>query len=64
MTKSGFTYIMTNKNKSVLYVGVTSNLKQRVSQHQNHFYPESHTARYNIEFLIYYEYFEKIIHAI
>ncbi|WP_369806630.1 GIY-YIG nuclease family protein [Lacinutrix sp. Bg11-31] len=29
--KSGFIYILTNKNKTTLYVGVTSNLIQRIN---------------------------------
>jgi len=32
--KGGYTYIMTNKTKSVLYVGVTSDLNARVIQHR------------------------------
>ena len=55
---------MTNKNKNVLYVGVTSNLKNRVYEHQSHHYLGSFTAKYNVEFIIYYEYFETIKSAI
>ena len=35
MNKKGFIYILTNKENSVLYIGVTSDLKQRVYQHKN-----------------------------
>ena len=28
-----FTYILTNKNKTVLYTGVTNNLKRRLFEH-------------------------------
>jgi len=34
--KQGFVYIMTNQRNGTLYVGVTSNLVQRVFQHKNH----------------------------
>ena len=30
MPKKGYTYILTNKNQTVLYTGVTSNLLQRM----------------------------------
>ncbi|WP_454047127.1 GIY-YIG nuclease family protein [Chryseobacterium sp. Marseille-Q8038] len=32
--KAGFVYIMTNKNHTTLYIGVTSNLPKRVQQHK------------------------------
>ncbi|PTT73051.1 GIY-YIG nuclease family protein, partial [Chryseobacterium sp. HMWF001] len=32
--KVGFIYIMTNKNNTTLYTGVTSNLPKRVQQHK------------------------------
>ncbi|MGI9583890.1 GIY-YIG nuclease family protein [Chryseobacterium sp. RRHN12] len=34
--KAGFVYIMTNKNHTILYTGVTSNLPKRVQQHKDH----------------------------
>lgn len=33
--KQGYVYIISNKNRSVLYIGVTSNLEQRLYQHKN-----------------------------
>ncbi|MEM9859467.1 MAG: GIY-YIG nuclease family protein [Bacteroidota bacterium] len=30
MTKGGYVYIMSNKSRSVLYIGVTSDLESRV----------------------------------
>ena len=35
MELGGWTYIMTNKPRGVLYVGVTSNLAARLHQHRN-----------------------------
>lgn len=52
-----YVYILTNKNKRVLYTGVTNNLKLRLQQHQEKLNPTSFTARYNTHFLIYYEKF-------
>ena len=64
MEKGGFIYIMTNKNNTVLYTGVTSKLVKRVSEHKEHFFPGSFTARYNCTKLVYYEEFEDIQTAI
>jgi putative endonuclease len=60
----GFVYIMTNDNNSVLYTGVTSNLKERLSQHISKKHPQSFSARYNIRKLVYYERFDIIGEAI
>ena len=62
--KGGFTYIMTNKSNSVLHVGVTSNLKQRIIEHKEKIDNSSFTARYNINKLIYFEEFSQISAAI
>ena len=64
MVKGGVVYILTNKNKTTLYVGVTSNLRKRLFEHKNHLYENSFTARYNLEYLIYYETFSTIEEAI
>lgn len=60
----GFVYIMTNKYNSVLYIGVTCDLKQRVSDHIIKKHPGSFTARYNICKLVYYELCDTIGEAI
>jgi putative endonuclease len=60
----GFVYIMTNDNNSVLYTGVTSNLKDRVLQHIRKKYPDSFSARYNLGKLVYYEELQTIGEAI
>lgn len=64
MNKGGFIYIMTNKRKNCLYIGVTSNLKKRVWEHEHHEIENSFTGKYNIEFLVYYEWFDSIETAI
>ena len=60
----GFVYIMTNDNNTVLYTGVTSNLKERVKEHKEKSHPGSFTERYNIKKLVYFEYFAIIGEAI
>lgn len=62
--KPGFVYIITNKYQTVVYVGVTSNLPQRILEHKNKKYPQSFSARYNVIFLVYYEQFQEIGDAI
>ena len=62
--KGGYVYIMTNKNNTVLYTGVTNNLKRRIEEHHNKHNPKSFTARYNINKLVYYESFFLIGDAI
>jgi putative endonuclease len=47
-------YLMTNRHKSVLYTGVTSNLEQRVFQHQTGSI-KGFTSRYHVDCLVYYE---------
>jgi len=64
MERGGCIYIMTNKNKTTLYVGVTSDLKKRVYEHKNHLFKGSFSDRYNIEYLVYYECFGNIEEAI
>jgi putative endonuclease len=59
-----YVYILTNKNKTVLYTGVTNNLKRRLSEHESKLNPTSFSARYNTHFLIYYEKFSWIQLAI
>lgn len=56
----GYCYILTNKNKTVLYVGATDNLKRRVREHKEGKYPYSFTKRYNCDKLVYFEEFDKV----
>jgi putative endonuclease len=55
---------MTNNNNSVLYTGVTSDLKERILNHKSKKYPDSFSARYNICKLVYYECLDNIGEAI
>ena len=60
----GFVYILTNKNNSVFYTGVTSNLKERIEQHKRRKHPDSFSARYNLNKLVYFERLDTIGEAI
>lgn len=59
-----YVYILTNKAKTVLYTGVTNNLKIRLQQHKDALNPNSFTAKYNVHFLLYFEKFTSIQMAI
>ena len=50
-----FVYILTNWNDSVMYIGVTNNLKRRLYEHRNHL-ADGFTKKYNVHKLVYYEY--------
>jgi len=58
-----FIYILTNKNKTVLYVGVTNNMEKRLHEHITGRF-KGFTSRYNCHHLIYYEEFDDITKAI
>ena len=65
MERGGFVYILSGKGKGKrLYTGVTTELQIRVAQHKTKTNPDSFTARYNIDRLVYYESFGTIAEAI
>jgi putative endonuclease len=64
MERGGCIYIMANSFNTVLYIGVTSDLFSRVSEHKNKKYPGSFTSKYNCNKLVYYEMFSRIEEAI
>ena len=61
--KQYWVYMMTNRNKTVLYTGVTNDLERRVWEHKNK-KGGSFTKRYNLTMLVYYESFHRIMDAI
>ena len=63
MKKQYYVYIMTNKNNTVIYTGITNNLKRRVYEHKEKII-RSFTSRYNVNKLVYYEVFEDSYNAI
>lgn len=54
---------MTNKRNTVLYTGITRNLKKRVYEHKQKL-TDGFTKKYNITKLVYYEIFEDVENAI
>ncbi len=56
----GYTYITTNKNKTVLYVGATDDIMRRIAEHKTKIYKNAFTAKYNCDMLVYFEEFENV----
>jgi len=63
IAKGGYIYIISNKNRNVLYIGVTSDLYNRITQHKSG-EGSAFTKKYNCTDLLYYEFFESIVAAI
>ena len=61
--KGGYVYIMSNKNRTTFYIGVTSDLKIRIADHKNGIGSEF-TKKYKLDNLLYYEDFPDIYQAI
>ena len=49
-----YVYLLTNKHNTVLYTGVTNDLRRRTYEHKNRWI-EGFTKRYNIDKLVYFE---------
>ena len=65
MNRQYYVYIMTmtNKRNTILYTGVTNDLKRRVYEHKAKLV-EGFTKKYNVTKLVYYEIFEDPRNAI
>ena len=60
-----YVYILTNRTKTVLYTGVTNNLKERLYSHKNPLlFSKAFTTKYKCYYLIYFEHFFEIDDAI
>lgn len=58
-------YILTNWKKTVLYVGVTNNLRRRLVEHYNNRgKPETFAGKYYCYNLIYYEWHQYVNNAL
>ena len=49
-----YVYFLTNRTDSVLYVGVTNDLRRRLFEHQNEL-ADGFTKRYHVHKLVYFE---------
>lgn len=66
MLSNYFVYIITNKYRTTIYIGVTNDIQKRLGQHyfdsQNA--KKSFAGKYNCYYLVYYELFENSSNAI
>ncbi|MCW3102542.1 MAG: Excinuclease subunit domain protein [Bacteroidetes bacterium] len=58
-----YVYILSNKNRTVLYIGVTNDLERRINEHRQGT-GSAFTKRYNVHELVYYEIHSNIEQAI
>jgi putative endonuclease len=63
MVKQPAVYILANKRNGTIYIGVTSNLRDRIWQHKNDF-AEGFTKQLGVHLLVYYEFHDSMIAAI
>jgi putative endonuclease len=61
--KGGFVYIMASRRNGTLYIGVTSNLPQRVWQHREGT-ADGFTKKYGCKLLVWFDRFDDIEEAI
>ncbi len=63
MAKQFAIYIVANKSRNIIYIGVTSNLQKRVWEHKSKVV-DGFTKRYNITDLMYYKLYDNAENAI
>ncbi len=49
-----YVYILTNRNNTVMYVGMTNNIERRMFEHKNKL-TDGFTKKYNLTKLVYFE---------
>jgi len=63
MERSYFVYILSSRLNSVLYTGVTNDIRKRIYEHKIGAV-EGFTKKYHVKKLVYYEIFEDVSSAI
>ena len=61
--RDGYIYLMANKRNTVIYTGVTGDLRKRVYEHREGLV-DGFTKKYNVKKLVYYEIADDIESAI
>lgn len=58
MNKNYFVYIITNYQNTVLYTGITNNLKKRIEEHKKEISKNSFSNKYRLYKLVWFEEFK------
>lgn len=58
-----YVYVLTNRHRTVLYIGMTNDLQRRMGEHREG-KPGSFTNQYNVTHLVYFERYETSTEAI
>ena len=61
--RSYHVYLLTNPRRTVLYTGVTNNLRRRLEEHREG-KSSAFTRRYNVTMLVYFEAYERVNDAL
>jgi putative endonuclease len=56
-------YMTTNRPKGIIYIGMSTELKYRIKSHKNKKYANSFSAKYNVDKLVYFEEYPRILLA-
>lgn len=62
--KEYYVYILTNYSKTVLYTGVTNDIERRVFEYKQRLDPNSFTAKFQVDRLMWFETHNNIEEAI
>src|SRR4051794_468957 len=62
MPRSYFVYILTNRPRGVLYVGVTNNVARRISEHRAKIVP-GFTSKHGVFLLVHVEEYASVLDA-
>ena len=62
MNRRFFVYILSNRRRGVLYIGLTNDLIRRLSEHKAKLVP-GFTKTYGVVILVYYEEYSSILQA-
>ena len=62
MERAYYVYILANRPRGVMYVGVTNDLVQRIEEHKAKAVP-SFTRTYGVTLLVYFEEYSSILEA-
>ena len=57
MNENYYVYMMSNKPRGTIYIGMTHDIAKRVSEHKSEII-KGFTSRYKLKKLVYYEYIE------